>query len=54
MFRVRRRSSFAYRVILLVKDGDADGGHEAVAGELLLALGVLLQNLGEAVKVMIP
>ena len=34
-------------MVLLVKDGDADRGHETVAGELLLALGILLQNLGE-------
>ena len=40
-------SVFAYRVVLLVKDGYADRGHEAVASELLLPLGVLLQNLGE-------
>lgn len=29
--------SLSYRVVLLVKDGDADGGHQAVARELVLA-----------------
>ena len=40
----------AYRVVLLVKHGDADGGHEAIAGELFLALGVLLQNFRNTLR----
>ena len=37
----------SYRMVLLVKDRDADRGHEAVAGELLLPLGILLRIEGE-------
>ena len=32
----RGRFLLSYRVVLLVEDRDADGGHQAVAGELVL------------------
>lgn len=38
-----KAASTAYRVVLLVEDGHADGRHESVPGELVLARRLPLQ-----------